>query len=223
MINPDCNFFAFNRFEMSHSRIAQLIAVCALVLAASGPVLADTFECVGADGKTRIGDPLPPECVGRPTYRISAGGSKKLIDTGTLTAEQKAKSAADEKTKAEAEKRSLECQRRDKALMTTYTKLEDIDVARDRALQQATDTINGTRQHIADTQSLQIKLRKEADSYKNNKMPANLKQQIDDADRDLSNNQQLIVSQRKELDSIRERYAAEKKRYIEITNGTATC
>jgi DNA gyrase/topoisomerase IV subunit A len=101
--------------------------------------------------------------------------------------------------------------------------LEDIDVARDRALQQATDTINGTRQHIADTQSLQIKLRKEADSYKNNKMPANLKQQIDDADRDLSNNQQLIVSQRKELDSIRERYAAEKKRYIEITNGTATC
>ena len=223
MINPDCNFFAFNRFEMSHSRIARLIAVCALVLAASGPVLADSFRCVGADGKTHIGDPVPPECIGRPTYRITAGGIEKLIDTGTLTPEQQAKKDVEKKSKDEEEKRRLECQRRDKALMTTYTKPEDIDVARDRALQQATDAISGTRQHIADTQALQIKLRKDADAYKGKKMPAELKQQIDDADHDMNNNQQLIVTQRKELDGIRERYAAEKKRYLEITNGTASC
>jgi hypothetical protein len=224
MINVNCNFFAFNRIRMVHSLIAKLTAACALALAASGPVLADTFECVGADGKTHVGQPVPPECIGRATYRITSDGRKILVDPGALTPEQQAKKDAEKKIKDEEEKRRLECQRRDKALVTTYTKAEDIDVARDRALQQATDAITGTRQHIADTQALQIKLRKDADAYKGKKIPAELKQQIDEADRDIGNNQLLVVTQRKELDGIRERYAAEKKRYLEITTGNgASC
>jgi hypothetical protein len=222
MINPACELIAFTSFGMGHSRIAKLAVIFALALAAPGPLLAETVECVGADGKTHIGDPAPAECIGRPTYSISPGGMRRQKDTGALTPEQISKNAADEKVKQEAEKRRLECQRRDKALVTTYTKAEDIDGARDRALQQATDAITGTRQHIADTQALQIKLRKDADAYKGKKMPAELKQQIDEADKDLNNNQQLIVTQRKELDGIRERYAAEKKRYLEITTGAGS-
>jgi hypothetical protein len=222
MINPDFGFVAFTRFWMGRMHMSKLAAVFAFALAAPGPLLADTIKCQGADGKWYFGDTLPPQCAKSATSTISPGGFEKKRDSGDLTPEQQAKKAAEQKTREEEQKHSLECQRRDKALVTTYTKAEDIDTARDRALQQATDAISGTRQHIADTQSLQIKLRKEADAYKNNKMPADLKQQIEEADHDLSNNQQLIVSQRKELDGIRERYAAEKKRYLEITTGNGS-
>ena len=222
MINPGAGRMAFTRFWMARMHVARFVAVFAVVFAAPGLLLADTIKCQGADGKWYFGDTVPPQCAKSATTTISPTGIERSRDNGALTPEQQAKKAADKKIKDEEEKRSLECVRRDKALITTYAKAEDIDTARDRALQQATDAINGTRQHIADTQSLQIKLRKEADAYKNNKMPANLKQQIEDADRELSTNQQLIVSQRKELDSIRERYAAEKKRYVEITSGNGS-
>jgi hypothetical protein len=201
------------------SRIAAVLTAALLGLA-SGPLWAPMYKWVDEKGVVHYGDKIPPEYAGKANTEISKSGVHVKDNEGTLTPEQ-LKVRADEKKKADEEhKKLLEIQRKDKALLTTYSSVQEIDVAREKTLRQAEDTIRGLQQKITDTQSLQLQLQKDASTYKGKKLPLALQKQIDDADKDLVNNQGLVVSKRKELDSIRTKFDEEKSRYLQLTSGT---
>jgi hypothetical protein len=163
---------------------------------------------------------LPPEYAGKANTEIGKSGVHLKDNEAQLTPEQLKARAAEKKKADEEQKKILEAQRKDTALLTTYSSAQEIDIAREKALRQAEDTIRGIQQKITDTQSLQLQLQKDAGTYKAKKLPAALQKQIDDADKDLISNQGLVVSKRKELDSIRTKFDEEKSRYLELTGGT---
>jgi hypothetical protein len=202
----------------SKSRIAAVLTAALLGLA-SGPLWAPLYKWVDEKGVVHYGDKLPPEYAGKANTEISKTGVHLKDNEAQQTPEQLKAKAAEKKKEEEEHKKVLEAQRQDNALLTTYSSVQEIDIAREKALRQAEDTIRGIQQKITDTQSLQLQLQKDASTYKSKKLPLALQKQIDDADKDLVNNQGLVVSKRKELDSIRAKFDDEKSRYIKLTGG----
>jgi hypothetical protein len=204
-----------DKLQISAALTATILAV------AAGPLLAaPTVKCQDDKGVWHYGDTSPEECAKSATQVISKQGIPGKTTERELTPAE-IKVREDEKRKKEKEKqKELEVERFNRSLLVTYSNVQEIDIARDKALQQAEDTIRGIQQKISDTQAQQISLQKEAATYKGKPLPAELKTSIDDADKDLLNNQQLAVSKRKELDSIRARFEEQKRTYIELTGVT---
>lgn len=191
-----------------------------IVALACDPSWATTYKWVDEKGEVHYGDKIPPEYAGKSNTEIGKSGVTLKKNEGQLTPEQLKARAAEQKKKDDDQQKALEVQRRNKALLTTYGSVQEIDVAREKHLKQAEDTIRGIQQKIADTQARQVQLQKDASSYKGKKLPAELQTGIDDADKDLRSNQQLVVSKRKELDAIRAKYEEERRVYLELTGGT---
>jgi DNA repair exonuclease SbcCD ATPase subunit len=187
---------------------------------ASAPLSAapTTFRCQDAKGKWYYGDKLPPECAKGPSSELDKSGVKIKENQGELTPEQRAAEKEKQRLIEEEKNRVVECRRKVKSLAITYNSVEEIDAARQKTLKQAEDSIQGIRQKIADIQTLQADLQKRIAEYKNKKVPADLRESAETADTDLRKNQDQIIAKRKELDSIRAKFDAEKKLYLDMSS-----
>lgn len=108
------------------------LAACALLVAAPGE--AQLYKWVDENGKVQYSDTIPPAANDRARKELRADGTLKRETERAATAEEKrlaAQRAADE---AKAREARLEQERKDKALLSTYTDLKDFDRVRDRAL-----------------------------------------------------------------------------------------
>jgi hypothetical protein len=198
---------------MTGKVLAALAVLCAVPLAAH----AQSYRCVGADGKRYYGSAIPQECFRRPVEQLNAQGLVvKRIDPEAAEKERKAKVAADAKKKEE-ETASREASRRTQALLATYTSEKDIDDARARSL---ADNARGTRvveERIEAIRKLQAGYEKEAAALKGKEPPAKLRDDMKNAEDELKIQSQLLEFRQREVGSINARYDEDKKRYGAIS------
>ncbi|TAN54060.1 MAG: hypothetical protein EPN19_08095 [Betaproteobacteria bacterium] len=181
-----------------------------------------TYRCVGKDKKTYYGQTLPAQCIGLPLEMLNQQGVvvRRIDPQGDV--EKKALKEAQDKKKREEDALVKERLRRDKALLASYASEADVDAARKRALldnEKATQEID-TR--IAGIQKRQAGLAKEMEFYRGkNKPPAKLDQDVKSADAELKLQAELRDKKKKEVDSINAKYDEDKRRYAELTRGSA--
>ena len=178
-------------------RAALVIAIAALPWAAQ----AQSYRCVGSDGKKYYGSSVPPECVGRPIEQLNERGMVVKRLDAAATADERAKKEADEAARRKRETLAKEQGRKDNALLASYTSEKDIEAARARALEGAEKATREVEERIA-----ALKKRRTAPN-----------QDVKAIDVDLKAQEGLLAAKRKEMDSINARYDEDKKRYIEIT------
>ena len=178
-------------------RAALVIALAALPWAAQ----AQSYRCVGADGKKYYGSSVPPQCVGRPIEELNAQGMVVKRLDAAATADERAKKEADDAERRKREALAKEQGRKDNALLASYTSEKDIESARARALEGAEKATRDVEERIA-----ALKKRR-----------ATPNQDVKAIDVDLKAQEGLLAAKRKEMDSINARYDEDKKRYIEIT------
>jgi hypothetical protein len=198
-------------------RTALIVAIAALPMSAA----AQSYRCVGKDGKKYYGQSVPVQCLGMPVEQLNAQGMvTKRIDAAASAADREKKAAeAEERKKREAV--TKEEGRRSRALLATYTNEKDIENARARALQDNQAAVKDVEQKIAAIKKRQAELTKELDFYQGkNKPPVKLDQDMKNADIDLKAQEGLLASKKKEVDSINAKYDDDKKRYLELTKGT---
>ena len=183
----------------------------------------NTYRCTGKDGKKYYGQSMPPQCLGQPVEELNKQGMVvKRIDAAASAAERE-KKAAEEEERKKREIISKEEGRRNRALLATYTSEKDIEQARLRALKENEAAIKDIERRIGGLKKRQDELRKEMDFFQGkNKPPAKLEQDVKSAEFDIKTQEQLMASKRKEVDLINARYDDDKKRYIELTRGTAS-
>jgi uncharacterized protein DUF4124 len=183
----------------------------------------NTYRCTGKDGKRYYGQSMPPQCLGQPVEELNKQGMVvKRIDAAASAAERE-KKAAEEEERKKREVISKEEGRRNRALLATYTSEKDIEQARGRALKENEAAIKDIERRIGGLKKRQEELKKEMDFFQGkNKPPAKLEQDMKSADFDIKTQEQLMASKRKEVDAINARYDEDKKRYIELTKGTAS-
>src|SRR3989304_4980595 len=187
--------------------LAATLALLFLPLAAD----AQSYRCVGKDGKKYYGQSLPAQCLGQPAELLNAQGMVvKRIDP-QVSATERAKKEGDEEERKKRELVSKEEGRRNRALLATYTSDSDIEQARGRALKDNEAAVREIEGKIGAIKARQDKLRKELDFYQGkNKPPVKLEQNIKNAEFDLRTQQDLLAAKKKDVESINARYNDDK-------------
>lgn len=191
-----------------------------------GPLAAQaqmTYRCTSADGKRYYGSTIPMQCVGHPVEQLNAQGLVvRRIDPEGEQKEREAKAAAAAKAKEE-EAATREENRRNRALLATYTSERDIDDARSRALQDNHSAIQQVETKIDALKKRRAGYDKELEFYQDkkgtSKPPAKLLEDIDSVEGDIKVQQGLLAAKKKDVDSINAKYDLDKKRYIQLTRG----
>ena len=120
----------------SKRRHKSLAVTCALVIATgiAGHSQAQLYKWVDENGKVQYSDTVPPTAVDRARKELRSDGTIKQETQRAATAEERRlaalKAVEDAKLKIIQDERD----RKDKALLSTYTDLADFDRVRNRAL-----------------------------------------------------------------------------------------
>jgi hypothetical protein len=201
-------------------RIAAAVLVAGFALA---PFAADaqSYRCVGADGKKYYGSIVPNQCLGLPVEQLNAQGMVvKRFDAAASAAERE-KKAADAEERKKRESATKEEGRRNRALLATYTSEKDIDTARGRALQENEVAIKDSERRIAALKKRLEELKKELDFYQGkNKPPAKLGDDLRNLEFDITTQENLLAAKKRDVVTINTRYDNDKKRYLELTKGS---
>lgn len=203
---------------MLRTALVIAVAIAALPMAAE----AQSYRCVGNDGKKYYGSAVPPQCLGLPVEQLNAQGRvTKRFDAAASAAERE-KKAAEEEERKKREVITKEEGRRNRALLATYTSEKDIEGARGRALLDNEAAVKESERRIATLKKHQEEKKKELEFYQGkNKPPAKLEQDIKSAEFDLKAQEGLLATKKKGVESINARYDEDKKRYNQLTKGGA--
>jgi len=179
---------------------------------------AQSYRCVGNDGKKYYGSIVPTQCLGLPVEQLNAQGMVvKRFDAAASAAERE-KKAAEEEERKKRESATKEEGRRNRALLATYTSEKDIDAARSRALLENEAAIKEGERRIAALNKRMEDLKKELDFYQGkNKPPAKLGDDQRNLEFDIKTQEELIASKKRDVVAINARYDSDRKRYLELT------
>lgn len=109
------------------------LAVTCVFLCA-GHSHAQLYKWTDENGKVQYSDTVPPSATDRARKELRSDGTVKAATERALTSEEKRLAAVKAAEEAKAKEAQAERERKDKALLATYTDLKDFDRVRDRAL-----------------------------------------------------------------------------------------
>jgi len=198
--------------------LATLLAWSGLV-ASDAALARNMYCCNDASGKLTCGDLLPAACYKR-AYRIMDGKGRLVREVeAPLTPEQRAQREAEQVRRQAEEKRLAEEKRRNMALLATYPNEAEIDKARDRTLAEFDKASSDTRKRYDAAVKRRKKLDVEKEFYLKKPMPANLKKQIEDTDKEIETLKESLDGRKAEADALRDRYDEEKRRFMDLKYG----
>lgn len=194
--------------------VGLLLVLCLAAL----PAMGKTYKWVDERGVTHYGDTIPPKYAGQGTEELNRRGLViKRTERALTEDERRARDAALEK-KREEDARRLEAERRDRALLNTYTSEEEIDLARNRNLQQIDLVIKGTALRLKSVDDRLSKSRGQAAALRgqNRPVPEWLREEIQDAEAERGRLKSIHDQKVSEMGDVRARYDAEKRRFNEL-------
>jgi chromosome segregation ATPase len=196
-----------------------LTILIAAALSAGAAQAAPMKKCVDDKGRVYYGDSIPPEVEAkcRSTSEMTSRGMEKKKTTH-LTDEEKQAQADEALKQKEGEQKAVEQQRRDKALLFSYSNEKEIDLARNRNLVATQAQIDGTQMRINSVQGRLDGLRKQSDSHVKSKkpVPADLQAEIASAEAEIRKFQDSMAKSKQELEATKARFDDDKKRFREL-------
>ena len=191
-------------------------ALTVVLLLSAGVAHAQMYRWVDGNGRVHYSD-TPPT-----TYRKSGGA--ELSKQGNVI--KRTQSEAERRAEAEraAERKRIQAQQNkqaqlDRALTQTYTSEAEIDLARDRALEHHRLAIKGAeiRSKAVDANLAELKARIANIEKAGRPVSPNLKEQLDQASRESLDLKRTILNNEEAMLQVREKYAADKLRFRELT------
>ncbi|WP_435628076.1 DUF4124 domain-containing protein [Candidatus Ferrigenium straubiae] len=196
----------------------KLFAALIAGIAFSLPAAAKMYKWVDDKGVTHYGETVPPEYAGKDRTELNKEG-RAVKKQEVLTPEERRASEQSGAKKRAEEEAALEQKRRDKALVNTYSNSSEIDLARNRNLQQVEARITSINSRLKMAEDNLAGLNKEADGYNSagRKVPASLREDLKETQErvtKLLQDQEQAKAEKAALDA---RYDADKARYKELT------
>lgn len=159
---------------------------------------------VDEKGATHYGDTIPAQY---------ANKNSVINAQGVVMQRNDAKSQA-----AEVTPEALEQQRKDRALLASFTTEQEIDLARDRHLQMDEITLQGLQQRRVGAVKQLESNKKFADGFKqrNKPIPEDLNQDIKDNQGEIGRIDTQIKQQQDLMSVTRKRFDGDKQRFIQL-------
>ncbi len=200
------------------TKLKLLVALVVAGITFSFPVAAKLYKWVDDNGTTHYGETIPPEYANKDRAELNNSG--RVIKKEEMLTPEKRRAQEHEDAKKRAEENAvIEQKRHDKTLTETYSTVKEIDLARNRSVQQIDARINVINSAIKTANDNLAALQKEAGSYTNanRKIPPSLEEDIQQTQTRLEKLQKDIEGPNTEKAAMEARYDADKARYIELT------
>ena len=196
----------------------RLFVALAIGMTFSLPVTAKMYKWVDDKGVTHYGETIPPEYAHRDREELNKAG-RVVEKKEVLTPEERHAKELEDIKKREDEEAALEQKRRDKALLNTYSNVKEIDLTRDRNLQQVEARINSINSQLKMAEDNLKALQKEADGYTkaNKNIHVSLQEDLKESQARLTKLQQDMEKSKAEKAAVEARFNADKARYRELT------
>ena len=190
------------------------VLTCLIAAALALPVQAQQagvrmYKCVDAAGKAYYSDKVNPDC----------GQGVEMNRQGVVMKKKEiAKPGQSPNEIVAAVKSTREQERRDRALMATYTSEEEIDAARDRSLSLPVQGTKAIETKLDKVNRQLTELKKQADvlATQKKKLPAHLLEDVNASQKEVSALEADLAQRKAQSDSIRARYEADKQRFREL-------
>jgi hypothetical protein len=185
------------------------------MLAMSG-VRAATYKWTDDKGVVHYTDKIPPEVVNKGSVELNKQGvTVKRVDPALTPEQRRARAAEDERERQLAREREL-VDRRDRALLSTYTTESEIDLARNRALGTIEAQVQSSTAYSALLQKRKTELDAKRLSLGDKPVPVVLERELANISDELAKQYELIVTKQKEILVVNVRYDADKHRWAEL-------
>ena len=187
-------------------QMAASALLCSLICITSAAFADSTTRIVkwkDEKGVTHYGDKIPPQYANR---------ENSLINKQGITVQQNKPEAPQDKA---AELAKLQQEKKDHALLGTFTNANEIDLTRDRNLEPDLLALKNLEQDRAAAQKKLDKINAVAEGYAKSKktLPANVLDEIKTNKTELAKIDQRINDRQQAIDSISKRFEEDKKRY----------
>jgi len=200
----------------------RLASVCfALTMAYSYSAEAKLYKWVDNKGITHYGEIIPPEYADRQKDSLNKSGMiekrPESVDVNSVRTKDEA-----EKKRMLDKQNAMEQQRRDNALLNTYSNENEIDQARDRSLVLINARIESNKMLLKSSQSTLESLTQELESRKKSGkvIPASLTNDISRSETRILNYQTELNKSENELVVVKERFEKDKLLYRKLKSGS---
>lgn len=194
---------------------AKILGATLVLFAAFGTTAeAKLYKWVDDKGETHYGEVVPPEYANKDKVQFNEKGREVKQKEAVGEAGSGKKSTVEEQA-------TIDQRRRDKALVNTYSNEKEIDLSRDRNLQQVEARINSVQLLLKSAQESLDHYRKEADGLTQGgkKIPDSLQSDIAEGKNKVAKLKQDLAKAQEKAASVRASYEADKVRYRELTGG----
>ncbi len=177
------------------------------------------YRWVDKNGQVHYGDSVPAEFAEQDRDVLNRQGVKVGREEGTITPEEAAAKAAEEKAARDEQKRKL----RDRVLIQTYQSVKELEVLRDTRLELVDAQLTIQEQSLANLRAQRAQVERIASRYSPRNaepgaqpLPDEIAADIDRATSDIATQESNLVRRREERESIRLTFEADIKRYQEL-------
>ncbi len=183
------------------------------------PVHAKSIKCVDSKGTTHYGDTIPQECADRPVSELDDKGVPLKENPANMTPEERRAMELEVQKEASEAQKNMEQGRRDSALLGTYSSEAEIDMARNRNVQQLSLSLGNVESRLKAAKDKLDQYSAQAGNYarSNKPVPADLSQNIAAAKKEYSDLSVERAQKQQDLDAMKAKYDADRKRYRELT------
>ncbi len=178
-------------------------------------------------GEQHYGDYVPPEHSGQGHEVLNKHGVAIESVAGELTPEQLAARREQAKIEAEAAEVLRQAVIRDKVLLSTYLSVDEIEALRDRRIELLGGQIRITQKYLDNLRAKLIKLEREARRFSPYSAEPNAQPIDEKLARELSETlnsillyEKNLAKSRKEMKQVRQKFAADIKRFLELRGMT---
>ena len=193
---------------------ALLVGVVLFAIATSAH--ATLYKWVDQHGLVHYSDRLPPDAVNGASTQLNREGIavKKTGQVPTAAELQARQGAA--KQKRDLDRERMLAERRDRALLDSYTNESDIDLAKARALATIEGQITSAQSYIAQIAKRRRELQAKQASNAPGSVPASIRSEVASIDADLARQAEFVVAKQKEAAAVVARYDADKRRFHDL-------
>ncbi len=198
-------------------------SACALLLAlalALVPAHAATYKWVDDKGVVHYTDKIPPEALNKGNVQLDKQGVPvKTTDPAPTAEQRKARAAEEARAQQLAKDREL-IDRRDRALLATYTTESEIDLVRNRAVSTIDAQVQSSTAYSATLNKRKAELTTRKEALGDKPVPPVLETELNTISTELAKQSELIAAKQKEIIIVTARYDADKKRWKELRAAT---
>lgn len=201
-------------------RLGGVAALAIALFAVAVPGHAATYKWVDEKGVVHYTDKIPPEAVNKGNVQLDKNGVPIRRTDPAMTSEQRRKLAEEDARQQQLAKDRELVDRRDRALLATYTVESEIDLARKRALSTIEQQVQSATAYTGQLAKRKSDVEQRKAALGDKPVPPVLERELANINAELGRQDDLLTAKQKEVVVVNARYDADKKRWRELRAAT---